>query len=194
MSQNVNANLTADHLAVQAVGNVSMAEGNHVGDLAANVTGSGSTFNFTNSSTNLTIGTDDGVSGITTNNGVITVTTNSGNLTVSQNVATQGAAGVNLTAGGTDELLTNTANITGGTANLTADNMALGGHINVGTGASNIVTLHQHGRPGGRHQPGRATPTARWASTTPSCAPSPRASSASAALARGTSPSRPTSA
>src|SRR5262249_46181390 len=45
------------------------------------------------------------------------------------------------TGGDPDHILTNSAAISGGAAVLTADSMALGGTINVGSGAANIVTL-----------------------------------------------------
>ena len=56
--------------------------GNDVTTIAANVTGAGNAFSYTDANA-LTIGTVDGINGITTNNGAITVTTTNGALTVS---------------------------------------------------------------------------------------------------------------
>ena len=99
--------------------------------LAATVTGAGDAFAYTDA-TGLTIGTVDGLNGITTNNGAITVATTTGALTVSNTAAVTdvnaGTSTVALTAGGANQLLTIAANAsvsgTGGVT-YTADNMTL---------------------------------------------------------------------
>ncbi len=140
------ATITVANLSVKAVGNVNLTQTNSVGDLAANVTGSGSTFSFNNSIATLTIGIDDNVTGITTANGTVAVI-NAGNLTVNQNVTTTGKiAAVNLTASVTNDTLTNNANISGGNITLTADHMALmsTSTINASNVAGHIVTLQPY--------------------------------------------------
>src|SRR5207302_2761174 len=75
------------NLAIRAVNAVSMPQANDVttGALAADVTGAGQGFTFTDGN-DLTIGTADGLNGAITNGGAITVDT-AGNLTVNQNVS-----------------------------------------------------------------------------------------------------------
>ncbi|PYS85384.1 MAG: hypothetical protein DMF67_01605 [Acidobacteria bacterium] len=85
------------------------------------------------------------VTNATTNNGNISVQTVAGDLTVGTTVSA-GAGAVSLTAGSTgpspEHLLTNNGTVTGTSATLTADRMALdSGTIIVGTGAANVVTL-----------------------------------------------------
>ena len=63
-----------------------MNQANDVTTLAATVTGAGNAFSY-NDANALTIGTVDGVNGITTNNGAITVATTNGALTVSNTPA-----------------------------------------------------------------------------------------------------------
>jgi hypothetical protein len=136
--------ITVANLRLSAGNAVSLTGANGVGTLAGAVTGAGQEFTFQNAGA-LDLNTVDTVSGITTNGGAVTVATADGNLTVDQNI-TAGAAAVDLTVGCTaahpDNLLTNNAAITGDSATLTADRMALdAGTINVGTGATNVVTL-----------------------------------------------------
>ncbi|MBI1918387.1 MAG: hypothetical protein HYS12_27160, partial [Planctomycetes bacterium] len=138
------ATLTVTDLDVQAGNAVNLTGANAVsGALAGVVSNAGQGFTFNNAAA-LDINSAGGINGITTNGGTITVSTTNGDLTVDQAVAA-GAAAVNLTAGcnpGADNLLMNNNAITGNSATLTADRMALDdGTINVGTGATNIVTL-----------------------------------------------------
>jgi hypothetical protein len=125
---------------------VNLPGNNTVGTLAGAVATAGQGFTFHDTGA-LTIGTVDGISGVTTNGGAVSVTTAAGNLTVSQNVAA-GAASVALTAGGADSLLTNSAAVTGNAATLTADRIDLQGGSTVNAGAG-IVTLQPFsaGRP-----------------------------------------------
>jgi hypothetical protein len=119
VTQNAGATLTTPGLAIRAVNAVTLTEANDIttGALAVNVTAAGQSVAFVDAN-GLTIGSADGVSGLTTNNGTITL------------------------AAGADSLLTSVAAITGSSATLTADRMNLaGGTINVGSGATNIVSL-----------------------------------------------------
>jgi hypothetical protein len=117
--------------------------GNDVGTLAASVTNSVS---YTDSDDLVigTVGTTNGITTTSNTNGSVSVNTVVGDLTVSQNIGA--GTSVSLTAGSSlgspDHILTNNAAITGTSATLTADRMALdNGTINVGTGSSNTVTL-----------------------------------------------------
>ena len=70
VTESANQTISVTNLAVQATGNVTLTNANSVGAVAANVTGAASSFGFTNAG-DLTIGSVDGVSGITTINGTI---------------------------------------------------------------------------------------------------------------------------
>ena len=137
------APITETNLAVTAVGAVTLTNaGNDVTTLAAKVTGAGNAFAYTDANA-LTIGTVDGINGITTNNGAITVATTNGALTVSNTPAAPdvnaGTSTVALTAGGANQLLTVTGTVTGtGGVTYTADNMTLTGATNAGAA---IATL-----------------------------------------------------
>jgi uncharacterized repeat protein (TIGR01451 family) len=76
---------------------VSLTGANDVDVLAGEVINNGQPFTFNNAGP-LTIGTVDGVTGVTTNNGPIVITTSTGALTLDEAVA-PGAAGIVLTAG-----------------------------------------------------------------------------------------------
>ena len=131
------AAITQAGLSISSVGAVTLNSANVITTLAANVTGSGNAFSFTDSNA-IDINTVDARNGVKTNGGTITITTTTGTFTVSQNIVA-GAAAVNLTAGTADQLLDNNAAITGNAATFTADNMALeGGTIAIGGG---VVTL-----------------------------------------------------
>ncbi|MBL4664793.1 MAG: S-layer family protein, partial [Nitrospinaceae bacterium] len=137
VSQSGSATITVAGLRIDVDDAVTLTEANNVTTLAANVSTSGQTFSFTDSNA-LTVGTVDGTVGVTTSGGTITISTTTGTFTVTNNVAA-GAAAVNLSIGGDDQLLDNNAAITGNAAILTADDMALeGGTVNVGSG---VVTL-----------------------------------------------------
>jgi hypothetical protein len=129
VSEGASGTIAVPDLAVRAVNAVTMNNANDVSGntLAANVTGAGQGFSFTNNGP-LTIGTVDGLQGITTNGGAITVTATAGNLTVNNNVSA-GAATITLEAGGSNNLFTNNAAISNSGANqiaLIGDQMALG--------------------------------------------------------------------
>jgi hypothetical protein len=128
------ASFTETNLRTESVGAVTLTNAsNDVGTLAANVSGAGNAFSYTDSNA-LIIGTVDTVAGVTTNGGVITVSTVAGNLTVNNAVAA-GAAAVNLTAGGTSNTLDNNTAVTGNAATLRGDRIDLiGGTVNTGTG------------------------------------------------------------
>src|SRR5207302_1282613 len=145
--------VTVANLAIRAVNAVSMPQANDVttGALAADVTGAGQGFTFTDAN-DLTIGTADGLNGATTNGGAITVDT-AGNLTVNQNVSA-GAATISLTAGGAESLLTSAAAISnsgGNTITIAANRMALGAapasSITAAGGGRVILIATAAGRP-----------------------------------------------
>ena len=120
---------------------VSLTAANNVTNLAANVADAGQAFSYTDSS-GLDVTTVDTTVGVTTNGGVVTIATTTGTFTVTQAIAA-GAAAVNLTASGVDQLLSNvitTGIISGNAATLTADNMDIDASIDVGAGAG-LVTL-----------------------------------------------------
>lgn len=98
--------IAVGNLAVESVGSVTLdnwENGNSVAVLAAEVTGSGSGLHFENDGA-LTIGTVDGVSGVSTNGGGITIVTHSP-LTVNGPIADVGGGNIRLAAsnGGDDD-------------------------------------------------------------------------------------------
>ena len=98
ISQNAGATITETNLAIQNdAASVTLSQANDVAFLAADLSGAGSSFTFTDAN-GLTVGTVDGIVGITTINGSIAVNTTSGSLTINQNVSS-GTAAANLTAG-----------------------------------------------------------------------------------------------
>ena len=124
------------------MGSVTLNEANNLTTIAANVTGAGNAFSYTDANA-LAVGSVDGINGVTTNNGAITVATTNGALTVSNTAAAPdvnaGTSTVALTAGGANQLLTVTGTVTGtGGVTYTADNMTLTG-ATTATGA--IATL-----------------------------------------------------
>ena len=136
------APITETNLAVTSVGAITLTNAaNDVTTIAANVTGAGNAFSYTDANA-LTIGTVDAINGVTTNNGAVTVTTTNGALTVSNTPAAPdvnaGTSTVALTAGGANQLLTVTGTVTGtGGVTYTADNMTLTGATSAG---ANIAT------------------------------------------------------
>lgn len=65
--------ITGTNLAIQSPGVVNLSAGTHnVGTLAASITGANNAFSFNENDT-LTIGTADGITGLTTNNGTATI-------------------------------------------------------------------------------------------------------------------------
>ena len=105
----------------------------------------------------LTVGTVDGVIGITNDavlsaSGPDVIRADNGNLTINQNVSSTGFHNLELTADGTDSILTNNAVVTtSGQLNLTADRMALNpGSALVGISGPNIIerayTLNKQGQ------------------------------------------------
>ena len=142
VTENVGATITTTNLAVTSVGAVTLNQANDVTTLAAKVTGAGNAFAYTDANA-LTIGTVDGINGVSTNNGAISVATTNGALTVSNTPAAPdvnaGTSTVALTAGGVNQLLTVTGTVTGtGGVTYTADNMSLTGATNAGAA---IATL-----------------------------------------------------
>ncbi len=142
VTENVGATITTTNLAVTSVGAVTLNQANDVTTLAATVTGAGNAFAYTDANA-LTIGTVDGINGVSTNNGAISVATTNGALTVSNTPAAPdvnaGTSTVALTAGGVNQLLTVTGTVTGtGGVTYTADNMSLTGATNAGAA---IATL-----------------------------------------------------
>ena len=92
----------------------------------------------------LDVSTVDTTVGVTTNGGVVTIATTTGTFTVTQAIAA-GAAAVNLTVGGTDQLLNTivtTGTIVGNAVTLKADNMDIDASITVGAAnTANTVAL-----------------------------------------------------
>ena len=90
--------ISVSKLAVQAVGAVDLAlggtVGNAVGTVVASVSGSGSDFAFRNA-TDVTVGTVDGLNGITTNGGGVSVTLPAATLTVAKDISS-GAGAITL--------------------------------------------------------------------------------------------------
>ncbi|HTW53238.1 MAG TPA: filamentous hemagglutinin N-terminal domain-containing protein, partial [Stellaceae bacterium] len=89
--------ITASGLAVNSIGSVDLPINNLVTTLAANVTGLGSTFDFSDAQT-LTVGTVGSVSGVTTNGtdgsaANIVLATTSGDIDIEQPVSTNGSNG-----------------------------------------------------------------------------------------------------
>src|SRR5262249_25272770 len=127
-TQTAGSTITIPNLAIRATNAVTLTQNNDVttGALAASVTTGGQTFSFTDVNS-LTIGSVDGLAGITTEDAAITVTT-TGNLTVNNNVNAKSGT-VTLTAQGANSTLTNNAtisNLGGNTITLQADRMAIG--------------------------------------------------------------------
>jgi uncharacterized repeat protein (TIGR01451 family) len=139
--------ISAASLRISSVGPVTLTGNNVVGTIAGALTGATQPFSFNNVG-NLQVGNVDGVSGITTLNGSITVTTVNSDLTLNNNVIAQTPTlpngQITLTAGGSEHLLTiNPLQVSGTTATLTADRIAIvaPAAINVGTGAGDFVIL-----------------------------------------------------
>ena len=136
ISQNSGATISVANLRLSSAGPVTLNEANHVGKLAAEISGAGNAFSFTNADA-LNVGTVYSVNGITTNNGAVNLTTGD-TLTLSHNLsAGTGTVTLNSSAGGVNQ--------TGGS--LTAANLLLTGSgsfalnqagNNVGTIASNL--------------------------------------------------------
>lgn len=89
------ATITEGSLAVRAVGAITLNSSNSIGTLAASVTGSGNAFQFTNNGA-FTVGTVDGVTGVSTNGAAISLTSGTGLLTIS-NAVNAGTSTVTLT-------------------------------------------------------------------------------------------------
>ncbi len=141
-----NARIAVGNLALQSVGNAGTANnqlGGQVTTLAANVAGRGDSFFFFNQAT-LSIGSVDGVNGITTNDGPIQVFANGATLTVAADIQSQGG-GIGL--GG--QAFVNSGTTTSGAAIqsgggqivVVADSMDLqaGSSINAGTGRVSLL-------------------------------------------------------
>lgn len=145
--QSSGTHITAPELALRSVNATVLDQGNNIGQaLAGSVTNAGLGFTFVQGfATKLTVGTVDGLDGVTTNGGAIVIRTIDSDLQFDKN-ASAGAAAITLTAGGKDHTFTNNAAISNSgnkTIRIAADRMALqGGTItDAGSGTANIVTL-----------------------------------------------------
>ncbi|NCO39996.1 MAG: hypothetical protein GW892_14935, partial [Armatimonadetes bacterium] len=120
---------------------------NDVAEIAGQVEDNGASFAYTDAN-NLTIGTADGVNGLTANNGAIDVISNAGNLTVAQNVASGGGA-IALSTSATASTTTVNAGvaITSGdnTITFSTDDILIDAtaDLNAGAGTNAIVTIQQ---------------------------------------------------
>ncbi|MFH0801083.1 MAG: filamentous hemagglutinin N-terminal domain-containing protein [bacterium] len=132
ISQNSGAMISVTNLRLSSAGPVTLNEANHVGKLAAEISGAGNAFSFTNADA-LNVGTVYSVNGITTNNGAVNLTTGD-TLTLSQNLsAGTGTVTLNSSAGGVNQ--------TGGS--LTAGNLDIAGTgtFTLNQAANNVGTL-----------------------------------------------------
>jgi len=137
------ANLSA----TAGTGSVSLsAIANHVGTLAGSVSGTGNSFTFANTSSDLTIGSVAGTNGLIANNGAIVLSTNtSGNLILAANV-NAGSGSVGLTSaqtiaqtGGTIGAATLSGGSVGGATLKQANSLAaLGAFLDTGVGSTGI--------------------------------------------------------
>ncbi len=145
-SADSNARIAVSNLALQSVSNAGTANsqlGGQVTTLAANVAGKGNSFFFFNQ-TDLSIGSVDGINGVTTNDGPIQLFANGSTLTVATDIQSQGG-GIGL--GG--QAFVNSGTMTSGAAIdsgggqivIVADNMDLqaGSSINAGTGRLSLL-------------------------------------------------------
>jgi trimeric autotransporter adhesin len=139
--------ITAAGLQVTTSGPVTLNNAaNAISTLAASVTGAGDALSFTNGGA-LSVGTVNGVSGVSTTNASITLTANAGGLTVTNTPAlvdvNAGTGPVTLNANGANQVLTASAgtSVTGnGGATLLADDMILNGTL---TATGQSVNLRQ---------------------------------------------------
>ena len=137
------ATIIETNLAVNAVGAVTLTQNNDVTTLAANVSGTGNSLNIRDNNNGVTIGTVDGITGVTTNNGAITLTavgvTSVDSLTVNQAI-TSGGGNIALTA---DDHMTLNANVSAGAGTVTINtNSDLGaiGNFTMAAGTSITTT------------------------------------------------------
>jgi hypothetical protein len=139
VTEGASGQLLAPRLQLLGAGPFTLNNANDVGMIAANVTGLVNYFD----ANGLTIGSVNGTNGITTANKLIQVITGEGDLTVNNNVAagTKQVVLASVSTGGSpDHILTNNAAITGASALLGGDRMAVeGGTINVGAGAADLT-------------------------------------------------------
>jgi len=129
--------ITETNLAIQSVGAVTLNSANNVTTLAANVTGAGNAFSYTNEADSVAIGSVDGVNGITTLGGAVTVAAVSG-LTSSQAITTtagintgtiSGAVDLDVTAGAASIALAGNIITIGNTSNATT--AGAGGQVDI---------------------------------------------------------------
>ena len=165
VSQNAGATITESNLRISSDGAVTLTENNDAGTIAANVTGLGNAFSFTDVN-DLIVGTVDTVSGITTNGGNVTLDVggsltlnqpiNGGNdiilisnnpMTINSNLNATGTVSITSRADDTGAIplpftLTGGNTITsGGNTTIQADDMDLSGSINAG---ANTVLLRSN--------------------------------------------------
>jgi hypothetical protein len=149
VTQAAGAHVTVPELAVRAVNAVSLSQGHNVGQaLAASVTGAGQGFTFGQGFvTKLTVGSVDGLDGVTTNGGAVAISTTGidlagSDLEVDKNV-TAGAAAIALTAAESLTVQPPASVSAGGAVNITVG-AANGGSTSVisGTVAGSPVAVH----------------------------------------------------
>jgi hypothetical protein len=143
--------IAANNLVIRSVNAVTMNGANDIaGTLAGAVSTGGQAFTYTDTNS-LTVGTADGLSGISTNDAAITVTTTNGSLTLTGVPITAKNGPISLTAGGANSSLTNGAAISNLGLNpitLQADRMLLSaGSIVAGGGGRVTLQATTAGRP-----------------------------------------------
>ena len=147
---NPGAAITANALAVNAVDTVDLPQTNMVGTLAANVFGTGSTFDFVDGQ-GLTVGTVNTVFGVTTDNGNIVLQTTAGDLTIDGPIntlnggfdVTLGSAQVGLISAGVISETSNGELLSPAVEAIAANGIDL-------TGANSILTFAGQSQNGGQ--------------------------------------------
>ncbi len=142
VSQAAGTHVTVPELAVRAASAVTLDQGNNVGQaLAAAVTGAVQGFTFVQDfAAKLTVGSVDGLSGISTNGGAVAVSTTNSDFEVDQNISA-GAAAIDLVAGGAESLFTNKAALSttgGNTLDVEANRMDLAGGTLTAAGGGGV--------------------------------------------------------
>lgn len=133
--------LTVGNLAVHAAGTINLGNfSNHVTTVAGNTTASGAIFNFASSVPTLTVGTVEGIAGITTLNGSVEIqNTNPGGALVVSNAITTAGGGITLFA---DHMTINAA-LNAGAGTAYVDNETVSEPIALGTKPANTLGLLQ---------------------------------------------------
>ncbi|MCI0637025.1 MAG: hypothetical protein L0206_24380, partial [Actinobacteria bacterium] len=110
LSQGSAATLEVEKLRVDVKEAMTLGEANDVDTLAVNIADANEALSFTDAD-GFTVGSVDGLLGVTTNGGAVELTASTGGLTVLEQISA-GAGSITLTAGGDDQLLTNQSAIT----------------------------------------------------------------------------------